>query len=47
MPPVHPKKRMGQHFLTDTEAIASIVRTVQGADTVVEIGPGMGVLTVR
>ena len=45
MPPVHPKKRMGQHFLTDTEAIASIVRAVQGADTVVEIGPGMGVLT--
>lgn len=45
MPPVHPKKRMGQHFLTDTEAIASIVCAVQGADTVVEIGPGMGVLT--
>ena len=45
MPPVHPKKRMGQHFLTDPEAIARIVHAVQGADTVVEIGPGMGVLT--
>ena len=45
MPPVHPKKRMGQHFLTDPESIARIVHAAPGAHTVVEIGPAMGVLT--
>ncbi len=45
--PVTPKKRMGQHFLVDTEAIDKIVGAVQLADgeTLLEIGPGMGALT--
>jgi 16S rRNA (adenine1518-N6/adenine1519-N6)-dimethyltransferase len=44
---VYPKKNLGQHFLKD-EAIArkiSDTLTGIGYDTVLEIGPGMGVLT--
>ena len=44
-PPV--LKRFGQHFLTDSptlEAIAAAVDPAPG-DTVIEIGPGRGVLT--
>lgn len=46
-PGVTPKKKLGQNFLTDKDAAAAIVNAVQanaGAH-VVEIGPGMGVLT--
>src|SRR5690606_37439606 len=41
------KKQLGQHFLTDPEALQAIVDAakVSVTDTVVEIGPGMGVLT--
>ena len=44
---VRPKKRLGQHFLTDgavVQAIAEVVRAPLGSH-VVEIGPGEGVLT--
>ena len=46
---VRPKKRLGQHFLTDPEAVRQIVAAVgapEGAP-VVEIGPGEGALTAR
>lgn len=44
---VAPKKCLGQNFLVDAEAAAKIVGAVEGAGGayVVEIGPGMGVLT--
>jgi 16S rRNA (adenine1518-N6/adenine1519-N6)-dimethyltransferase len=44
-PPV--LKRLGQHFLTDRSVLQSIVDAVEPApgDTIVEIGPGRGVLT--
>jgi 16S rRNA (adenine1518-N6/adenine1519-N6)-dimethyltransferase len=44
-PPV--LKRFGQHFLTDKSVLAAIVESVspQSGDTIVEIGPGRGVLT--
>lgn len=44
---VRAKKHLGQHFLKDRNIAAAIVRslTSEGCDTVVEIGPGMGVLT--
>jgi 16S rRNA (adenine1518-N6/adenine1519-N6)-dimethyltransferase len=44
---VYPKKNLGQHFLND-KAIARRIAdslTGQGYNTVLEIGPGMGVLT--
>ena len=39
--------RLGQHFLTDRSVLQSIVDAVQPVrgDTIVEIGPGRGVLT--
>jgi len=42
-----PKKRLGQHFLVDETVARRIVdaATVTTQDTVVEIGPGKGVLT--
>ena len=44
---VRPKKRLGQHFLTDPHAVREIVDAVQAppAARVVEIGPGEGALT--
>ena len=44
---VKAKKHLGQHFLTD-EGIAKDIAdalTGNGYDNVLEIGPGMGVLT--
>ncbi len=44
---VRPKKHLGQHFLKDlsiAEQIAGIL-SGEGYDRIVEIGPGMGVLT--
>ncbi len=44
---VRPKKHLGQHFLKN-DAIAAQLSdslTGEGYDTVIEIGPGMGVLT--
>ena len=42
-----PKKRLGQHFLTDARLLARIADAlaITPADTVVEIGPGRGALT--
>ncbi|MBX3299216.1 MAG: ribosomal RNA small subunit methyltransferase A [Acidobacteria bacterium] len=42
-----PKKRFGQNFLTDTDAITSIIRALapNPLDKVLEIGPGTGALT--
>ncbi len=46
LPPA--KKRFGQHFLTDRHYIARIVNAIAPAmdDTMVEIGPGPGALTL-
>jgi 16S rRNA (adenine1518-N6/adenine1519-N6)-dimethyltransferase len=43
-----PRKRFGQHFLTDEHVIAQIMCAVapQPRDLLVEIGPGLGALTV-
>ncbi|MFH1605017.1 MAG: 16S rRNA (adenine(1518)-N(6)/adenine(1519)-N(6))-dimethyltransferase RsmA [Pseudomonadota bacterium] len=42
-----PRKRFGQHFLTDQAVIAAIVAAIrpQADDAMVEIGPGLGALT--
>lgn len=42
-----PRKRFGQHFLVDREAIERIVSAIdpQRGDHIVEIGPGLGALT--
>jgi 16S rRNA (adenine1518-N6/adenine1519-N6)-dimethyltransferase len=48
MEKVKPKKHLGQHFLTDlgiAEKIAKSVTGHNGIKKVLEIGPGMGVLT--
>ncbi len=44
---VAPKKRLGQHFLVDENILAVIGRLAELApeDVVLEIGPGLGVLT--
>jgi len=48
MEKVRPKKHLGQHFLTDlgiAEKITQAVKGHEGVRKVLEIGPGMGVLT--
>lgn len=44
---VRPKKSLGQHFLKDQNIAKKIVDAIEGLDqkTVLEIGPGTGVLT--
>ncbi|MCU0410317.1 MAG: 16S rRNA (adenine(1518)-N(6)/adenine(1519)-N(6))-dimethyltransferase, partial [Bacteroidales bacterium] len=44
---VRAKKHLGQHFLRDKRIAASIVDALRadGCDSVIEVGPGMGVLT--
>ena len=44
-----PKKRFGQHFLVDQNIVRKIldVSKVERGDVVLEIGPGLGVLTER
>ena len=46
-PHQRPRKRLGQHFLTDRNVLARIADAADlgPADTVVEIGPGRGSLT--
>ena len=43
-----PRKRFGQHFLTDTALVERMVRAIAPTDDqiVVEIGPGQGALTL-
>ena len=47
MKPVRAKKKLGQHFLTDLNIAKRISDTLDfnSYDRIVEIGPGMGVLT--
>jgi 16S rRNA (adenine1518-N6/adenine1519-N6)-dimethyltransferase len=47
MEKVKAKKHLGQHFLNDESIAAAIANTLnfEGYDDVLEIGPGMGVLT--
>jgi 16S rRNA (adenine1518-N6/adenine1519-N6)-dimethyltransferase len=42
-----PRKRFGQNFLTDQMVLHDIISTIapQHADTMVEIGPGLGAMT--
>ncbi len=49
MPAVRPKKKLGQHFLNDKRVASKIVEslTAEKSDFVLEIGPGMGVLTAE
>jgi 16S rRNA (adenine1518-N6/adenine1519-N6)-dimethyltransferase len=44
-----PRKRFGQHFLTDRHYLGRIVRAIAPArgDAMVEIGPGTGLLTAE
>jgi 16S rRNA (adenine1518-N6/adenine1519-N6)-dimethyltransferase len=44
-----PRKRFGQHFLTDRHYLARIVATIDAkrGDAIVEIGPGTGILTAE
>jgi 16S rRNA (adenine1518-N6/adenine1519-N6)-dimethyltransferase len=44
-----PKKRFGQHFLTDRHYVRRIVETIapKAQDAMVEIGPGTGILTAE
>ena len=44
---VRPKKHLGQHFLTDRSIARRIVDAlvIRSGDTVMEIGPGKGILT--
>ena len=43
---VTPKKRLGQHFLTDESVAEQIVAALKaGNRNLLEVGPGMGVLT--
>jgi 16S rRNA (adenine1518-N6/adenine1519-N6)-dimethyltransferase len=46
---LHPRRGLSQNFLTDPEALDAIVEAAELAagDRVVEIGPGLGVLTRR
>jgi 16S rRNA (adenine1518-N6/adenine1519-N6)-dimethyltransferase len=45
---INPKKRLGQHFLVDENILGVIGRLADLADddVVLEIGPGLGILTV-
>ena len=47
MQKVRPKKNLGQHFLTDLNIAKRIADTVDACPAlpILEIGPGMGVLT--
>src|SRR5437868_2481232 len=44
---IRPNKGLGQHFLVDKPSLQAIMDTagVTHADTVLEIGPGLGVMT--
>lgn len=47
MKAVRPKKNLGQHFLTDLNVAKAIADTVDACPDIpiLEVGPGMGVLT--
>lgn len=43
----HPKKSLGQNFLTNPRIVEKIIETADltGSETVIEVGPGFGILT--
>jgi len=43
-----PKKRLGQHFLVDRNILSKVIRAagIEETDVVLEVGPGLGVLTL-
>jgi len=43
-----PKKRLGQHFLVDSNILNKVIRTaqVERGDLVLEVGPGLGEMTL-
>jgi len=43
------RKSLGQHFLADASVLQTIVEAAElsSADTVIEVGPGLGILTVE
>jgi 16S rRNA (adenine1518-N6/adenine1519-N6)-dimethyltransferase len=45
---VHPTKKLGQNFVVDANTVRRIVRTagVTAGETVLEVGPGLGSLTL-
>src|SRR3954471_3622937 len=45
---IQPTKKLGQNFVLDPNTVRRIVRTagVQAGETVVEVGPGLGSLTL-
>ena len=48
LPEQSPRRRFGQHFLTDTVIVEKIIRAIdpQPGERIVEIGPGRGALTL-
>ena len=46
---LHPKKHFGQNFLCDTHVLSKILAAaeLEGDDFVIEVGPGLGVLTTE
>ena len=46
LPADYPKKRFGQHFLTDPNTARIVVSGVTAEDVVLEVGPGRGFLTL-
>jgi 16S rRNA (adenine1518-N6/adenine1519-N6)-dimethyltransferase len=44
---LHARKGLGQHFLVDEQVLRGLISAVQltPGDTVIEVGPGMGILT--
>ena len=44
---LRPKDYLGQNFLVNAEALQNIIRAadIKPSDTVLEVGPGLGVLT--
>ncbi len=46
---LRPKKSLGQNFLTAETVLSDIVRaaSLRPGDSILEIGPGLGTLTVR
>lgn len=46
---IRPKKSLGQHFLTDNNIVEKILKVadIKPDETIVEIGPGRGIMTRR
>lgn len=46
---LHPKKRFGQNFLSDKNILIKIAEAceIEESDLILEIGPGLGVLTIE